>query len=155
MHILYARQPLVGIRTPSLFLAGPTPRSQEIASWRKDALILLRNEGFSGTVFVPEDPSGIWDEYVQYSEQVEWEDASLRAATCILFWIPRDLNTLPAYTTNIEFGQWMDSGKIVLGFPAYAPKMKYFLHYAEKLGIPLAHTLEATIKNVCVAMEHL
>ena len=38
----------------SIFLAGPTPRSKEVKSWRPEAIRLLKEKGFDGVVFVPE-----------------------------------------------------------------------------------------------------
>src|SRR4051794_22004305 len=95
MNILFADQPLV-IPSPSLFLAGPTPRSSAVASWRPAALALLGELGFAGTVLVPErhDGSARFD----YHDQVEWEFAGLEACSVIAFWVPRDPQTLPGFT---------------------------------------------------------
>ena len=38
----------------SISLCGPTPRDNSILSWRADALKILKNLNFDGTVFVPE-----------------------------------------------------------------------------------------------------
>ena len=51
--VIYADQPCE-VAPPSLFLAGPTPRSSEVLSWRPQALEVLRGLGFPGTVLVPE-----------------------------------------------------------------------------------------------------
>lgn len=55
MEVIYARQPLPDRVEASIFLAGPTPRSRATRSWRPEALDMLRDLGFSGHVFVPED----------------------------------------------------------------------------------------------------
>ncbi len=55
MEVVYARQPLPERVEASLFLAGPTPRSPATPSWRPEALRLLRELGFRGYVFAPED----------------------------------------------------------------------------------------------------
>jgi hypothetical protein len=102
MHVIYARQPIVDLGEKSLFLAGPTPRSTETASWRTEALNLLRQARFDGTVLVPEDENGVWDESINFGPQIEWEDSALAASSCIVFWIPRNLDTLPGFTTNID-----------------------------------------------------
>jgi len=145
MNIVYALEPIPA--GPSVFLAGPTPRSEAVFSWRPRALQLLRGRGFDGSVFVPE-PKGPWD----WGRQVQWEAEALHAATVILFWIPRDLVTMPAFTTNVEFGFWCRSGKVVLGAPGDAPKMRYLRHYAGRFEVPQADTLEDT---VTVAIELL
>jgi hypothetical protein len=38
----------------SIFLAGPTPRTPGIISWRKEACEILEELGFNGIVYVPE-----------------------------------------------------------------------------------------------------
>lgn len=134
---------IAGTAGPSIFLAGPTPRAPGTPSWRREALDMFVGQGFHGSVFVPETIYWGWHE--DWAEQVEWEDGALHLATVILFWVPRDLDTLPGFTTNIEYGRWMDSGKCVLGAPPDAPKTGFMRYYADKLGIPQADTLEDTI----------
>lgn len=129
-----------------IFLAGPTPRSQDVPSWRPEALALLEAAGygaFRDTVLVPEPRDGIW--HGEYDDQVEWEEQGLEIADCILFWVPRNLDTMPGFTTNIEWGEWKGSGKVVLGFPPEVVKMTHMKRFAEKVGVPLADTLEGTI----------
>lgn len=145
MKTIFARESLEGVEGKVLFLAGPSPRSAVVASWRKEAVRLIEERGWEVTVLVPEDRDGVWDESIDFVEQIEWEEAGLRRADCIAFWIPRDLKTMPAFTTNIEFGAWKESGKIVLGFPPKAPKMGYLVHYGQKLGIPMSSSLVGTI----------
>jgi hypothetical protein len=147
MKILWANQKfdVSQIPSPSIFLAGPTPRSSEVRSWRPDAITHFKQLDFQGTVFIPEDEKGKWQH--SYIEQVEWEEKALTAATVIVFWVPRNLKTMPAFTTNVEWGTWHKSGKVVLGAPDDAPKMSYLRHYAKKYGIPTANNLEDTLKN--------
>ena len=66
-----------------------------------------------------------WQTRFEYLDQVEWEHAGLEAATVIAFWVPRDLNTLPGFTTNVEFGRCVGSGRIIYGRPDQAPKNRY------------------------------
>ena len=137
---------------PSIFLAGPTPRSPEVASWRPEALKALAEAGFDGTVYLPEPRSkGVSR---SYDEQVGWETDALTAATCIMFWVPRDLapdaNGYPrmgALTTNVEFGAWMKSGKAVLGYPPAAQKMGYLMWHAQREGVPVHHDLASTVQE--------
>lgn len=126
---------------PHIFLAGPTPRGDVGESWRPQALAFLNAMGYEGIVSAPEP---FCDNYV---DQVEWEAKHLEMATCIVFWVPRCLETMPAFTTNIEWGEWYKSGKAVLGFPYGSPKMRYLKYKAEKHDVLVAHTLEETIKN--------
>lgn len=143
MKVIYAKEAFPVSSTKALFLAGPTPRSREVASWRPQALAILEAKGYDGVVFVPEPRSGDFD--ADYIVQVEWEEEGLRLADCILFWVPRNLEHLPGFTTNVEFGWWMHSGKVVLGAPKEAPSTRYLRYHATKLLIPQAETLAVTI----------
>src|SRR5476651_11826 len=106
----------------SLFLAGPSPRGDEAQSWRPEAIAILRELGFTGTVFSPEPPHGRVDSYIG---QIDWERECRQAADILVFWVPRDLKTLPGFTTNIEFGEDEISSKILYGRPGDSPKNKY------------------------------
>jgi len=145
MQVIYANQSFPESWSSAIFLAGPTPRSAEVPSWRPEALRLLAAAGYDGVVFVPEDEDGEWRH--SYLEQVEWESAGLNFADVIVFWVPRALETLPAFTTNVEFGHWVGSGKAVLGYPPGAPKNRYLDwlldHHAR--GQRPAGSLEATL----------
>jgi ADP-ribose pyrophosphatase YjhB (NUDIX family) len=145
MHIVYARQPFPERWTTAVFLAGPTPRSPDVPSWRPAALAWLERAGFDGAVFVPEDASGAV--HGDYLDQVEWERDGLRLADQIVFWIPRDLETLPGFTTNVEFGRWVGSDKVVLGFPEGSPKNRYLAWMAGEEKVPVEHSLEGTLQT--------
>ncbi|MFO0754858.1 MAG: nucleoside 2-deoxyribosyltransferase domain-containing protein [Byssovorax sp.] len=140
MQIVYAREAFPAAVTRSIFLAGPTPRSPEVPSWRPAAIAALARLGFDGAVFVPEPRGGAWA--AGYDEQIAWEEAGLHRADVILFWVPRDMSTLPGLTTNIEWGVWSNSGKVVLGVPEGAAHVGYMLHYAQKHRAPVAHDLD-------------
>ena len=149
MEVVYAHESAPESYSRSLFLAGPTPRSADVASWRPEALRIIERRGYDGVVFVPEPRDGNWlDGYIN---QIEWEEKHLHMADCILFWIPRDLTTLPGFTTNVEWGAWQDSGKVVLGMPQDAPSTRYLRYYADKLYVDTASTLEETI-NAAIQM---
>ena len=149
MKVVYALEPFPDSCAKSVFLAGPTPRSRDTKSWRPEALRILEAKGYDGVVFVPETADGAWK--ASYQEQIDWETEGLNRADCILFWVPRDLTNLPAFTTNIEFGEWHKSGKIVFGAPEGAAKVAYLFAKAERMNVPTAKTLEATI-NAALAM---
>jgi hypothetical protein len=138
MQVAYARTAL----PKSIFLAGPTPRDPETPSWRPKALEYLANT-FSGTVFVPEDSHQSWA--FSYDDQVEWELEALHAATVIVFWVPREVEHMPAFTTNVEFGLFAARRNVVLGSPPAAAKMKYLQAIATLYGLPIYGTLEATL----------
>jgi len=120
-----SRRNLRGIVPRSIFLAGPTPRSDDVETWRKEALDYLHNCGFHGYVFVPETEE--WGWLGDYDRQVHWEWRALGAAQTVLFWVPRELGKMPAFTTNVEFGfvSALKPESVVLGFPKGAPKTRY------------------------------
>jgi len=141
----------------SIFLAGPTARSRpegDITEWRRKALSHLQIRKFDGDVFFPEPEPGrgvIGDTGTE--SQIKWEREHLEQATCICFWIPRELKEMPAFTTNIEWGMWCDSDKVVLGYPENAPKMGHIIHYARRLGVPMAYTLGETLDLAMVMAQ--
>lgn len=143
MHVVYAHQPVPERYSMAIFLAGPTPRRADVPSWRPAALRCLEAQGFDGVVLIPEPEHGGWR--ADYDQQVEWEQRGLELADRVLFWVPRDMATLPGLTTNVEFGQWIDSGKVVLGFPPGAPSCRYLRWRAEHAHAPVLDTLEATV----------
>ena len=77
MKTIYSNHP-IDVQPNSIFLAGPTPRSVDVKSWRPEALEILKKLSFNGTVYVPE-----WDydaPKISYMEQVEWNTHILKTA---------------------------------------------------------------------------
>lgn len=150
MNILHADQ-VLEIKQPSIFLAGPTPRSKEVLSWRPEALEILHGLGFAGTVLVPERRD--WTARFAYLDQVEWEFAGLEGCTVVAFWVPRDLGTLPGFTTNVEFGRYVGSGRCVYGRPMDAPQTRYLDWLYTKLAgrhpeTTLPETMRAAVEAI-------
>lgn len=143
MQIIYVGEAAPASFTKAIFLAGPTPRSADVPSWRPEALKLLEAAGYDGVVFVPERKGGFRE--ADYTDQVEWEETHLNMCDCAIFWIPRNMATFPGLTTNDEWGGWKNSGKVILGTPDGAEHVRYQQHYAAKYNVPTATTLEATI----------
>ena len=140
MKVIYATdRETLPVCMPSIFLAGPTVRGGSVGSgWRPTALEILKMNEYKGAVLYPE-PKGEW----HYERQLAWEKASLESATVILFWVPRSLS-MPGFTTNIEWGKWYDSGKVVLGYPKGTEKMRYLDYDAKDVGAPVFHELAYT-----------
>ena len=147
MQVVYAREPLPDRWAKSVFLAGPTPRDASTPSWRPEALRILEALGYDGVVFIPEDRdhNGCAITPENYEPQIQWEHDALRHADVIVFWVARDLKDMPAFTTNIEWGEQFDSGRVELGYPKETPKMGYFRTKAKWHGVPIAHALEDTL----------
>lgn len=137
--------------TASLFLAGPTPRTPEVASWRPQALAAIgRHWAGPGplVVFLPEPRDEVWPEYVhQRTWELHWGDRS----DVVLFWIPRGPG-MPALTTNDEWGRWKDTGRVVLGTPPDAPSVRYQRDYATDHHIPVSDTLDDTVVAALAAI---
>lgn len=144
MNVVYAlekwEEPHHGV---SLFLAGPSPRRPDHHNWREEALDIL-SRSFTGTVFVPLPRDGNWAD--NYDDQIVWEIDHLRLADAIAFWVPRS-DDLPGFTTNVEFGLFLRSDKIVLGYPIGAPKMRYLHALAAMHGVPVRLTLPETLES--------
>lgn len=149
MEIKYYEDKIIEKNRKSIFIAGPTPRNQDVKSWRKEAIEILQKLKFDGDVFVPEFKTGIFRE-LEYKEVIEWETEHRDRADLILFWVPRDMKIMPALTTNIEFGLDLKSGKVVYGRPADSENNRYLDYiYEKEYEILPYETLEETIK-ACV-----
>ena len=151
MKINYSDQEVIK-GEKSIFLAGPTPRNESVLSWRNYACKQLEKLGFDGVVYVPEYST--WKPKNDYVEQAMWERIALTEATVILFWIPRRLPDMPGFTTNVEFGYWLHTNKVIYGRPDDAEKIKYLdwlyeLDYKEKPFNNLDSLLEKAVKKAC------
>ncbi|MEU2621518.1 lantibiotic dehydratase [Streptomyces sp. NPDC007157] len=144
--VIHAGEPWPEHWSVSLYLCGPTPRDPARESWRPRAERLLR-ERWTGdgrlAVFLPEAPDG--QPEPPYPRQVAWEEEAMHAADAILFYVPRDLATLPGLVTNVKWGAWHDCGRAVLGSPPDAQRNEYLLHFAETLAVPVAHDLPGAV----------
>ncbi|MCI8393962.1 MAG: hypothetical protein HFH86_00555 [Bacilli bacterium] len=150
MIINYSDQEIIKGKK-SIFLAGPTPRADKDASWRTEACQILEQMGFDGVVYVPEYST--WKPKEDYVDQAMWERIALTNATVISFWVPRKLPEMSAFTTNVEFGYWLHSGKVIYGRPNNASKIKYLdwlyrLDYDQNPYENLQPLLEASVELV-------
>lgn len=150
MKINYSDQPVLTGKK-SVFLAGPTPRGENQISWRKEACEILEKLKFDGIVYVPEYST--WHPKEDYTDQAMWERLALTEATVICFWIPRTLPDMAGFTTNVEFGYWLHSNKVIYGRPDYAKKVKYLdwlyeLDYDKKPYHNLEDLLKGTIELI-------
>jgi hypothetical protein len=146
MVVVYAGEDPPDTWQASMFLAGPMPRDPDIASWRPDALDLLRAAWTAPgalVVFVPEarDRHHPAPGYVSQL----WEERWMAIVDVMLFWVPRDMTTLPGLNTNIEFGRNEATGRIVLGLPPHAVSVHYLRRAAETHGAPVRESLSDTV----------
>lgn len=114
----------------SVFLAGPTPRDKQTPSWRPEAISILKKLKYKGLVFLPEFK--VRKLVADYDAQVEWEHEGLTRSQIIVFWVPRELKTMPAFTTNVEFGRFAHQHNVLYGRPSEAPGNRYLDWYYKK-----------------------
>lgn len=136
----------------SLFLAGPTPRNQETLSWRPKAIEIFNNLNFDGVVYIPEYE--VRDGVVDNDKQFAWELEALAEATVIVFWIPRKLPDMPAFTTNVEFGYWLRTNKVIYGRPDNAEHIGYLDRlYKFNTGKTPINNLEQLLKEAVDSLK--
>lgn len=142
--------------TKSIFLLGPIPRRPDIKqlSWKAEAYQKLEEFGYDGIVFDPEHIELPDRSSLDYdgAKQIDWEIDALNRADVIVAWIPRQLPDMPALTSNIEMGEWFKTGKMILGYPDDAERMRYidyrcgrWLDKAYKWQVPICHDLRQTL----------
>lgn len=107
----------------SIFLAGPLPRKKDIKNWKEDALKYLEELKFDGVIYIPEKTN---NKIIEGDlDQTNWEIEAMKSAKIILFWVPRKFPDMLGLTTNVEFGIWLSSGKILYGRPDDAYMIEY------------------------------
>ena len=127
----------------AVFLAGPCPREDYEDDWRNEAIKLFEEFGFDGDIISPTNPE--YDGNLK--RQTSWEHKMLCLSSAILFWIPRS-EKHPAFTTNIEFGEWFQKENVFVGFPDDSIKNEYIDIRLEEAGLPRYKTLKETVKAV-------
>lgn len=154
--VVWARE-LIPPTAPSVFLAGPTPRlGGPVPSWRPDAIDAIHTTWTGGplTVLTPESRGGI--RAAHYDDQVDWETDARAGASVILFWIPRDMESMPGMTTNVEFGLDVGTGRVVLGCPpgcANPERNRYLIYVARRHSAPVCETLDDTVRTALARLS--
>jgi hypothetical protein len=133
----------------SIFLAGPTPRDAQTSSWRPEFIRTLAKHKVDCTALIPEQENGKW--HNNYEAQCEWEYFHLHHATAIIVWVPRELEHMPTFTTNVEFGYWLGSKKMFYGRPDDAPKTRYLdwmykKEYCERPASSMDELIDKAVK---------
>ena len=114
MKLNYSDQK-IEIGKESIFLAGPIPRKNEVKNWKEDAIKYLEILKYDGIVYIPEKQN---KKVVEGDlDETNWEINAMTNAKKIVFWIPRKFPDMLGLTTNIEFGMWLSSSKILYGRP--------------------------------------
>lgn len=158
MNIVFSDMPLPAEQSHSIFLEGPSPRSPDMGDCRHDVFYTLKALGFTGTLFIPIPrqrfyPGDSFENEVDwtYDGQVAWEQAARAMSDVLLCWVDRRIDRtredlgMPGFTTNVEFGEDLHTGKLVYGRPDGADKVSYLDQCARHSGM-VVHT---TIKSAC------
>lgn len=135
IQVVYAKEQAPEAYRKSIFLVGPSPRATSVPSWRPDMISAFEKAGYDGVVFSPEPRDRNYPR--DYQAQTEWEKQHLEMADVILAWVPRSTE-MPAFTTNVEFGRYITSGKLIYGRPPESPKNRYldWMYQDHGLGEP-------------------
>lgn len=145
--------------TKSIFLAGPTPRSKvgDVmgSTWRHVAIEELRKLGYDGTVYIPipEERFQLGNEVkeeLDYIHQIDWELTALHRSDVIFFYVARTEEN-PGLTTNIEFGRFIDSGRVIYARPHNAPHTEYLDKLSKKYDVEcfeLEHGLKHAVERI-------
>ena len=131
----------------SIFLAGPCPRNKEQKDWRDDAIKYLESLGWDGIIINP--TNRFYDDTDQdhLRKQTLWEMEACYKASAIVFWIERTPEN-PAYTTNIEFGNWFEKDGVFVGWTEKAMKNAYLDERLKIIGKERYHSLESLLDAV-------
>lgn len=87
------------------------------------AIKILKELEFDGTIYIPEYNN---KKFKYYTEQVEWEREVYLKCSIMMFWIPRNISkNILGLTTNVEFGYYLCTGKIIYGRPDNADRTRY------------------------------
>lgn len=148
MNILYANEECSNLeKYYSIFVAGPTPRNKDTKSWRPEFIkeLELYDDPYDKPldnviILSPECRNDVWLD--NYDSQINWEQKHLKSADLLAFWVPRELEHMPAFTTNIEFGMYIMDGykDMVYGRPNESPKNKYLDFSYQKYRNKIPHT---------------
>ena len=142
------------IYSNGIFLCGPTPRDKKTISWRKEAIKLFEKYNSNITLFIPERKD--WSVKFDYYDQINWELTAISRVEKIMFWVPRNLENMPGFTTNVEFGYTigLDEKNIYYGRPHNAPKIKY-MDYLYNLYFEreIFNDLEEMVKEICTNVK--
>jgi len=132
----------------TVFLAGPCPRDPAVKDWRGEFIALLgakaKESGIQIDVLNPTNRN--FDD-ANYVKQCDWEHEGLAMASVVVFWVPRTEQN-PAFTTNVEFGEWFQSDKCVCGGPKDGWKNRYLEQRFNSNGNKWAYTIEDIVNRV-------
>lgn len=161
MEIIFSDQEIPKKIQKSMFLAGPSPRGVDKDEWRHNAIEILKQYNYTGTVFIP-IPSAYFygekslSECHDYIDQLSWEVECRSIADKLVFWVPRDIKGgFPGFTTNVEFGEDLNTGRMMYGRPDGSDNTRYLDSRFQSKGFihtTLDSLLSATIISLGVGV---
>ncbi len=143
------------LEKPSIFLAGPCPRTDYNDDWRFEAIKYLEELGWDGIVFNPTNPEYNTKDPTYLEKQTKWEVDAMRVSTKVVFWIPRDKEH-PALTTNIELGYFLDVNRMyraIIGMPDWAEKNNYIKIRLKLIGKSYFNDLKEMMTHVAEVVK--
>lgn len=144
MKIIFAGDNLSDItkeETP-IYLAGPIP-GKGIKSYRWNAIEILCELGFEGTVLIPEKECG--GALNSDIGQANWEDEAMKRAKVIGFWVPIQATNMIC----LQFGKQLSSEIIVYGRPTTARGVRSMdLEYTKATGEQPFNNLKKMLTDI-------
>lgn len=121
MKINYSDQEIIK-GEKSIYLVGPTSGDKNIPSWRLEACKYLEEIGFDGVVYVPEIST---KEKEKGKNQERWERHAILESSIICFWIPKEIENDLYTDTDLDFGYWFSTNKVIYGTNAQTKTTRY------------------------------
>jgi calcineurin-like phosphoesterase family protein len=132
----------------TVFLAGPCPRDPAVGDWRGEFIALLDAKAKESNVQIDIlNPTNRNFDDANYVKQCDWEHEGLAMASVIVFWVPRTEKN-PAFTTNVEFGEWFQSGKCICGGPKDGWKNRYLEQRFNGTGQKWFYSIEEIVNQI-------
>lgn len=135
----------------SIFLGGPVPRSNYENDWRNEAIKILDDACFDGTVIVPTNEKYDETNPIELELQMKWEHKMMNACDVLYFNLDKS-DEYPGFTTNYECGEWFNThNKIII---VYCPEEnmqranKYIITKAAEKQIRICGNFKESLKAV-------
>lgn len=157
MEVIFSDQEIPTKIKKSMFLAGPSPRESKKDEWRHTALEILKKYEYTGTVFIPIPRAYFYGEKSlsechDYIDQLSWEVECRQIADKLVFWIPRDIKGgFPGFTTNVEFGEDLNTSRIMYGRPDGADNTRYLDSRFKDKGV-IYTTLDSLLSATIISL---
>ena len=144
MKVVYTLEKIPDNFTNSIFLAGPVYNTGLEKSWRDIVIYTLKQLNYTGVVFIPEMRDGGRCDYTL--EIHEWENRCIACSDFILMNLYKNIEKgIYGLTSNIEFGRYINSKKLVLNFTD-SYDFKYMEYVSDVHKIPSFTNMYSAVK---------